>query len=230
MVVGLIGTASRPVGASTASATSDALPGPVFPTHPAISVFQGFGVRSSNDRLVRAGDGALWFSDGYTALTRVAMDGSTRTYRDTVGRFVVSFGVGPDGNVWYVTERGLLGGDLVVVSITATGAMSVRATYPERPHAMATGPDGNVWFAEDFTLHRMTPTGELTSFPLPDQLWAPNWITSGPDGNLWLSNGRAIGRVTTAGVATAFGAAGAGQIVAGPDDACLLYTSDAADE
>jgi streptogramin lyase len=56
--------------------------------------------------------------------------------------------------------------------------------------AIITGPDANIWFTEQAVwgtdqsrIGRITPDGQVTDFPLPDQGASP--IGVGPDGNIW---------------------------------------------
>jgi streptogramin lyase len=101
---------------------------------------------------------------------------------------------------------------------------------------IAEGPDGNMWQLvtkgqpgktageQRFTsaIDRITPSGQITEFPLPplppDQ-YLPKSLTSGPEASMWYSAGRRIGRVTMSGQVTEFPivSSGNGDIVAGPD-------------
>jgi virginiamycin B lyase len=89
--------------------------------------------------------------------------------------------------------------------------------------AMTAGPDGNLWVTGygSNMIARVTPKGEMTTFPIPTAESGAKFITSGPDGNLWFSEYQAnkIGRITPTGTITEFPiAAGiSGGITAGPD-------------
>lgn len=88
------------------------------------------------------------------------------------------------------------------------------------PQGITTGSDGNLWFTENGAgkIGRMTPSGVVTSFSLPqvppppgspagtaDRTPHPTSITAGPDGALWFTGiPGEIGRITTAGVVTEF--------------------------
>ena len=50
------------------------------------------------------------------------------------------------------------------------------------------GPDGNIWFTDWVRggIGRLTSTGTVSLFPLPDPGSSPMGIAAGPDGNLWL--------------------------------------------
>jgi streptogramin lyase len=52
------------------------------------------------------------------------------------------------------------------------------------------GADGNLWFTDNYGIGRITPTGQITVFPVQAGVQTgeqqfPNEISSGPDGNLW---------------------------------------------
>jgi streptogramin lyase len=88
--------------------------------------------------------------------------------------------------------------------------------------SLTVGPDGNLWFTENFEaivispgfvppggkIDRITPTGAITEFPLPDHGFA-GALTVRPDGDLWFTvnvaaGTGAIGRITPAGSITEF--------------------------
>jgi virginiamycin B lyase len=113
----------------------------------------------------------------------------------------------------------------------STGAVvgSFPMTQNLGPVALTVGPDGNIWFVEYETpgVGRVTPTGQITHFPLPANVpMNPVAITVGPDGALWFGGGAsdAIVRITTAGAMTFFaGGDIIDAIVSGPDGN-LWYT------
>ena len=72
--------------------------------------------------------------------------------------------------------------------------------------SIALGSDGNYWFPLPNLneIGRMTPTGGLTTFTLPPNVYAPSGIIAGYDGNLWLSLSNGIARLTLAGDFTEF--------------------------
>ncbi len=66
-------------------------------------------------------------------------------------------------------------------------------------HDIAAGVDGNLWFTNsDFAFNvfvgRITPSGQVTTFPLPFGS-VPRGITAGPDGAIWFANGYDVGRI-----------------------------------
>ena len=71
------------------------------------------------------------------------------------------------------------------------------------------GADGNLWFVDptiNFSIGRMTPTGEITEFPMITQGTSGFGITAGPDGNVWYSvlTAGKLGRVTPSGQVTEY--------------------------
>ncbi len=61
-----------------------------------------------------------------------------------------------------------------------------------RPDGITAGPDGNLWFTESGgnKIGRITPSGQITEFPLPTGITKPYYpigITAGPEGNLWFT-------------------------------------------
>ena len=119
--------------------------------------------------------------------------------------------------------------ELITTTYVAGTFKEFPLTTGSTPTQIVEGPDGNLWFTEQGSdkIGRMTPTGTLTEFPIPNSNVMPYGITNGPDGNLWFTNfpagsatAGAIGRVTTAGVITLFTAEGLQVplgITAGPD-------------
>jgi virginiamycin B lyase len=102
---------------------------------------------------------------------------------------------GPSGAVWIawagadgIQELLQLGGSLSISAFT-----SLPGTGPIR---IAAGPDGAMWFSE-FTANaigRISPTGIVTSYPLPTANARPQGITAGPDGAMWFAE-CAVGQI-----------------------------------
>ena len=93
------------------------------------------------------------------------------------------------------------------------------------PQYIARAPDGNYWYTQSTAsrVARMTPTGDVTEFPLPTTASNPFDIVAGADGNMWfteLDAGR-IGRISPSGTITEFPLSSASSqprgIAAGPD-------------
>jgi streptogramin lyase len=142
---------------------------------------------------------------------------------------------GPGGNFWFVAGSR-------VGEITASGAVAefpLETRFPTThsfPRAITEGPDGNLWFTAEHYLGneggppqsvevvgRLTPTGQVSEFPLAGKELGLSAITGGPDGNVWFTESAAnrIGRVSPSGQITEFatptdGARPSG-IATGPD-------------
>ena len=93
------------------------------------------------------------------------------------------------------------------------------------PQYIARASDGNYWYTQSTAsrVARMTPTGDVTEFPLPTTASNPFDIVAGADGNMWfteLDAGR-IGRISPSGTITEFPLSSASSqprgIAAGPD-------------
>ena len=68
---------------------------------------------------------------------------------------------------------------------------------------IALGSDGNVWFGTQSGIARLTHSGAIDEFALPD-VGGPQDLVAGHDGNLWALGFDHVARVTTEGVATSF--------------------------
>ncbi len=139
-----------------------------------------------------------------------------------------------------VTERSLLRAgaramSLMVLLLCVTTLSPAQPTitikeYPVGfPLDITAGPDGAMWFTNYKNIGRITPSGALTTYPLPNQNRDANRITAGPDGALWFTevSPDAIGRITIDGAITEYPlpnpATGVGEITTGPDGA-LWFT------
>lgn len=155
-------------------------------------------------------DGNLWYltSDG---VVRMTLSGASKTF-STPPNELTDMTRGADGNLWFGDVES--GSKMAIVRITPSGVIhkftkAFPSAFPA-PKYLTQGPDGNVWFTvirdesnAGNMIGRITPTGAITLFPLPDGNW-PSGITTGPDGNLWFADGDAIGRITPAGVIKKF--------------------------
>jgi streptogramin lyase len=91
------------------------------------------------------------------------------------------------------------------------------------PSDIAPGPDGNLWFlsynGNGNVIGRITPTGAITEFPLPDGSPRFSGLSAGPDGRMWFTDpGGRIWRMSLDGTFTSFVVHGTpDKITAGPD-------------
>lgn len=167
--------------------------------------------------IVAGSDGNLWlgvrqltpkekslypYFEGH--LDRIATDGEVTELPGTPD--VSALAAGSDGNVWYLGagEAGYVspGGQVTRFSLP----------HPFGAGGLALGSDGNMWAAQaDYSsggdaIARISPTGGITRFPLPEREVGPAAIASGPDGALWFTETYKprIGRITTSGQITEF--------------------------
>jgi streptogramin lyase len=61
---------------------------------------------------------------------------------------------------------------------------------PFSPSDIEVGPRQNLWFTEANAIGKITTSGAITEYSLPD---APYDITVGPDGNLWVTEAPVVG-------------------------------------
>lgn len=113
--------------------------------------------------------------------------------------------IGADGNLWFAAASSSSSESPGAVGRVGPDGKVVEFGLEERSEARAivTGADGAFWFTEPRVgrIGRVTLSGEITTFPLPNPDSHPWGIAAGADGNLWFtdSTGDRIGRITTAG-------------------------------
>jgi virginiamycin B lyase len=127
---------------------------------------------------------------------------------------------GPDGALWF-TQPGV--GRIGRLSIAGAYSSFAVSGVPGDQNGIAAGTDGALWFSETNRLGRITTSGDVKTYPLPNAI-RPGRIVTGPDGALWFleTNRPAVGRVTVGGdfsEITLPGDQPAKGIVAGPDNA-----------
>ncbi len=182
--------------------------------------------------------GALRFGEGELVreVDQISADGNisaVASHLSASAAFAVT--PGPGGNFWFVDGNG-------IGEIGASGAVTefpLETRFPTthtNPKAVTEGPDGNLWFAAEHSLGneggppqsvevvgRMTPTGQVSEFPLIGKELGLIAITAGSDGNVWFTEWGAnkIGRVTPSGQITEFAipteSARPSGVAAGPD-------------
>ena len=182
-------------------------------------------------------DGNVWFADVWNAYGRITSDGKLTRFTMPEASYPSGITAGPDGDLWIAAGSpyskpfiAQVGTDGTVVSLHRLSAQA------GEPRGIVTGPDGAIWFTESAGIGRLTTSGELTEFPLPqgNGSGSPYQIAVGPDRNLWFieylpsGDGR-IGRLTPSGRLTEFvapGARGLQWIAAGPDNALWFTAAD----
>jgi streptogramin lyase len=151
-------------------------------------------------------DGSVWFTGGFRSIGRVRPDG-------TIDSFAL-----PETETESTSAGGGANGPIVA------------------------GADGNVWFAAYRSpkagmqgetvaaIDRITPSGEITEFPLPGAGGSPTRLALGHDGNVWFTERieDRVGSISRTGRITSFPlppASRPGNIVAGSDGA-LWFTEE----
>jgi virginiamycin B lyase len=118
--------------------------------------------------------------------------------------FANSLAAGPEGNAWFTGANIEGEGGPVVGKVTPSGELT-EYKAPGGARSIVSGADGNLWFAEAKGIARITPGGQITSFPVPPGVGEPMALTAGPDGNVWFVTGKpAAGFITPAGAVTTF--------------------------
>jgi virginiamycin B lyase len=139
---------------------------------------------------------------------------------------------GPDGKIWFTHESTA---PSAVGNLTTMGTMFTlfpTASTRTGPTGITGGPDGNVWFAKQYGIGRVTASGTVSEYVVPNGGDSGD-IVIGPDGNLWFTQPLhdRIGRVTPAAAFSQYdiGTAGANPlaITLGPDGN-LWFTEAAA--
>ena len=188
----------------------------ISPTGEVSQIADHLGARG----FAKTADGSIWFT-GSSYIGRFAPDGSLTKFPTPASESSASFPeaeivAGADGNLWFSASRSPIEngsssgqGTITIDRITPAGAI----TEFDLPGItglvthIAAGPDGNIWFTAINKVGRITTSGQIAEFPLP-QYHMPIRIAAGPDGNVWFTEetpgGSAIGRVTPAGVVTEF--------------------------
>ena len=147
-------------------------------------------------------DGNMWsaLQDGF-AVARISDTGVITDFpvpqRDT--EYLIGTAAGPDGNIWFTETYGGGSGEPDRIGRLTTSGTLTEFTLPTLSSSagwIAAGPDGALWFTDTFAIGRITTSGKIKEYPIPQDSAE---ITAGPDGNMWFTDdgGNKIGRITT---------------------------------
>ena len=138
--------------------------------------------------LVAAPNGAVWFSSGTSAITRMAADGTSQPvglsaiagWTPTVDRLAT----GADGGLWFVAD-----GSTKIVRVNPDGSL-VPASIPEPQFdqlGVAAQTGGSMWFtvASADQVGVLTAAGDVRLYTVPALGSGPEDPVRGPDGNIW---------------------------------------------
>jgi streptogramin lyase len=168
---------------------------------------------SGNTNSIKIGSGLnyLWYgSPSLNTIVRSTTTGATKqcTIR-TSGASPFGITLGPDKRMWFAEFNT---GNVGAVTSACKVTEYPLGFSPSDSIDIKLGSDNNLWMSSDYNgIVRITPTGEVTTIPLPDGDDAqPSSLTLGADGNIWFleANGpcfqgadyTSIGRVIPAGV------------------------------
>lgn len=148
-------------------------------------------------------DKALWFTQrAGNKIGRMTTTGHFTEYAVPTPRSgPYSITSSPDGNIWFTEFQGKNIGRITTSGLiteyqipppVVNVAGQVVAGIPSSPVDITSGPDGNLWFTSITSLIRndiwkISPSGQVTAYPVPSLGGQPSCITSGPDGNLWFT-------------------------------------------
>ncbi|HKD74211.1 MAG TPA: hypothetical protein VKB76_01900, partial [Ktedonobacterales bacterium] len=164
------------------------------------------------DAIVAGPDGNLWFfDDGTSSIGTITPQGKVKEYPvpytpKLAGSIAVGLKemiAGPDHNLWFADPQ-----SGVVGRVTLKGTITIFTNGADHfPQHLIGGPDGSVWFLDegkDNAIDRISPAGQLVSYPLHTLMGINSSLTVGPDGNLWFTLYNQIGRMTPEGALTLY--------------------------
>lgn len=150
-------------------------------------------------------DGALWFTAGNypdsSSVGRITTAGDMTVFPiSSPGQHPDGIAVGADGALWF-------GGYNAIRRMTTDGTVTTFDHNLGGVSGVARGSDGAIWFGlqEVNTIGRITTSGSITSFSVPDGLGTTGLVL-GPDGAIWAadSGSSQIDRITTTGAVTTY--------------------------
>ena len=159
-------------------------------------------------------DGNLWFvQSNARSIASITLLGVVEEHL-LPGSFIPQhIATGADGALW-ITDVGA--GRLFRSSLAGDVSSIPFDPASRAPLGIVAGPDGNLWIAEagwfisrptgpfivPGAIGRVTTTGSLTEFLVPNPIAQPTGITIGPDGNIWFTQfaGNSIVRLTGVGL------------------------------
>ncbi len=149
---------------------------------------------ASPEAIVRAGDGSLWYADGYRGLKRLVDGKIVRSIAVNVTSLAAA---SPDTTVWFQGEDGVgharANGNVVWVGVAG-------------PTELVAAPDGSIWMSDDThsQLDRLDDAGvdRRISVRLASPHDVLDQLAAGPDGALWFTEAGpvpAVGRTSPGG-------------------------------
>lgn len=164
-------------------------------------------------------DGNAWFAEfgpNPNKIARVTPDGVITEFPLPAGKSLDSIAAGPDGNVWFTESQSSNGPPVYFLGHISTADATIgdfALPTNGRAQGLVSGADGNLWVGwvessgNKYDVLRVTPSGTLTTFPLPatsalNALGATMLL--GPDGNIWFTFQNNLARVKPEGTVTLY--------------------------
>jgi streptogramin lyase len=169
---------------------------------------------SSGPQGIAAGpDGNLWFAENVTGqIGKITPAGAITQYSlPNASSGPLNITAGPDGNLWFTEFASSAIGKITTSGTVTEYPLPISGSRPFNPQlfGITAGPDGNVWFTEyndeafgGNNIGKITPSGAIQLYQLPQDGLGPIGITTGPDGNLWFveNGGGQVAKITPGGV------------------------------
>jgi len=175
----------------------------VLDAHGKVSQYVIDGIPAESPAIVRAPDGALWFSeDGTARIGRIDSSGSLTIYNGLMyeqkyNDLPYAVTVGRDGNLWWTASM-----SNAIWAMDLKGHVVHRFTIPtpaSQPWGITAASDGSLWFTENAgnKVGRVTTTGVFSEYPLLTPNAKPQGIATAADGSVWFveSGANRIGRI-----------------------------------
>lgn len=168
---------------------------------------KGISQDTSIQDIAVGSDGALWFTEPQGGrIGRITLRGKVSEYSKgiTYGASPYSIAAGPDGALWFTeAAAGRIG------RITTKGNVTVYVrgiTPSEKPSGITASTDNAMWFTENephgsstrnAKIGRITMTGTIAEYTVPDSTSNPTAIVQAPTGDLWFveTNANRMGRI-----------------------------------
>lgn len=206
-------------------------------------VFQGNGQLAPNT------DTAPRFTDGFSELAHMTLDGQFQFFRlPSSGWVPNSIAAGPDGNLWFTENlyeneaNSQRIGRMTPAGVFASFIVTAPFSYGYLRQIIA-GADGNLWFAlegADANYHALGALGKITPQGASSIIQLGKFaelqdMTVGPDHNVWFTTTYDVGQVTPGGRVHLFDPQPGtstmdhitlGGITTGPDGALWFATPD----
>lgn len=160
-------------------------------------------------RITVGPEGDAWLLSGKAEVVRLTPSGAhSQVAIAPRGEITGHATAARDGGIWFTTRGGGAGPD--TIGRIDTGGVVTEFPLPQpgsQPAAIVEASNGDAWFTEysGDRIGRMTPSGQLTEFTLPEGS-RPSGIAADTHGDIWFTEqgpGR-IGRIDAAGKLTQF--------------------------